>query len=127
MRILLVTLTALCLISACTPEKSCSLIGCVDGLKITLKGQVAQSFKLTIKAQGQPDHNLSCPEGTSGNICFPDGSVFVNNYTPQSVEITYSAGEKTVTRSFNPSYTTSSPNGPECGPTCKQARVELEV
>ncbi|MEZ0372024.1 MAG: hypothetical protein ACAI44_23235 [Candidatus Sericytochromatia bacterium] len=127
MRILLITFTALGLLSACTPEKACTLIGCVDGLNITLKGQVAQSYTLKLKVQGQPDQNLSCPEGTSGHICFPNGSVFVNNYTPQSVEITYTAGEKTVTKKFNPSYSTSNPNGPDCGPTCKQARIELEV
>lgn len=122
----LLTLAAFGLLLGCTADKACTLIGCNDGLSVTFKGTAPDNFSLKLKAEGQTELNLSCPGGSSQFTCLP-GRVLVNNYTPAQVEVTYTAGDKTVTRSFTPSYTTASPNGPDCGPSCKQATVEIEI
>ena len=119
-------LSSCLLLSACTAEKACTLIGCNDGLNIGFKGSLPQNFTLTLKASDQPDLTLSCPSGSARHVCFPD-SVFVNNYTPESLEISYTAGETSFTRSFTPSYRNAQPNGPGCGPDCRQGKVELEL
>lgn len=114
------------LVACATPEKACTLIGCNSGLNIAFKTAPAASYSLTLKAQGQADLSLSCPPGATTHTCFPD-SVFVNNYTPATVEISYKAGDKTVTKSFTPTYTSSRPNGAGCEPECRQGKVELEI
>lgn len=123
----LMSLTVLSLLLGCsTADKACTLIGCNDGLSVTFKGSPPENFTLRLKADGQADINVTCPGGSTQFTCLPD-RVMINNYTPTQVDVTYTAGDKTLTRSFTPSYTSSEPNGPGCGPVCRQASVELDL
>lgn len=122
-----VILPALVLLGACAAQqKECTLIGCADGLSINFKGQMPAAFNLKLKASGESDLNIDCPGGTSRFICLPE-SVFINQYTPEQVELTYTAGDKTVTQSFKPTYTQAQPNGPSCGPNCRQGHIEVTL
>lgn len=122
----LLLLTCLAAFSACKADQACTLVGCVDGLNISFKGTLPATFSLKLKESGKADLTLACPGGSSQYVCMPE-SVFVSNYTPAEVEVSYTAGDKTVTKSFKPTYASASPNGPKCGPACKQGKVELEI
>lgn len=119
-------LAGLLLLSGCTADKACTLIGCTDGLSLALSGGIPASFELTLSAEGQAPKKISCPGGTADYICLPQ-SVFVNNYTPDRVELTLSAREQQLSGSYTPVYTSSEPNGPGCGPSCRQGRIELTL
>jgi hypothetical protein len=48
--------------------------------------------------------------------------------TPKEVHVTFTRDDATLLDQSVPlSYETTRPNGPECGPICQQARVELTV
>lgn len=53
-------------------------------------------------------------------IDFPDGPAQVN------VRISKD-GTTLVNQAFTPQYTTSSPNGPQCGPVCRQSSSSMNV
>lgn len=114
------------LLMACSSQQDCLLIGCFDGLSVAFKGQLPAAFSVKLKATGQSDLELACPGGSSQYVCLPD-SVFVSRYTPESVEVTYTAGDKTQTQTLKPTYTTSRPNGAACAPECRQGKVELTL
>lgn len=114
---------------ACTsvsPETFCTQLGCTDGINLTLKGYLPDSFELTFKAAGQDDRTIRCQQDATSNPCFQN-TVYVSNYAPQEVEITYRSSERTFSKSFTPEYTTTKPNGEGCEPSCRQANIELMI
>lgn len=53
-------------------------------------------------------------------IDFPDGPAQVNVRIAKD-------GTTLVNQVFTPQYTTSSPNGPQCGPVCRQSSASMNV
>ena len=48
--------------------------------------------------------------------------------TPSRLEVVLSRdGEQLVAQEVRPAYEESTPNGPECGPVCRQAKVDVAV
>jgi hypothetical protein len=69
--------------------------------------------------------------GSVSQSCVPNGQ-FAQTIsfqgTPSRVAVTLvNAAGTTFQRTFDLEYTTSTPNGPECGPACSQARAEWLV
>jgi hypothetical protein len=48
--------------------------------------------------------------------------------TPATLKVTMTRDATPVAdQSFTPSYSTNQPNGPKCGPTCRQATASLQL
>lgn len=103
----------------------CTLLPCNNALKIKLSGQ-SSSFSLKLKATGQAEKTINCPSDKAADAFCNSDSVQIQNYRPEEVEITYTSGDKTVTRTLKPVYTETTPNGPGCG-TCRDGEVTLAL
>lgn len=103
----------------------CTLLPCNNALKIKLSGQSA-SFSLKLKATGQAEKTINCSGDKATDAFCNSDSVQIQNYRPEEVEVTYTSGDKTVTRTLKPVYTETTPNGAGCG-TCRDGEVTLAL
>lgn len=140
--------------TACDDTHSCTLVGCVNGVSVTLgtgsgawqEGEYAVELSLD-------DEQVSCafavPEdspvtGSSTTLdCGPgitallmsrgstanDFDVQLSSYSePKTLTVSLSHDGAEILSSSPPVvYIESQPNGPDCEPVCRQARVELTV
>ncbi|MFO0648991.1 MAG: hypothetical protein U0326_22310 [Polyangiales bacterium] len=119
----LLLFAALCgSLSSCIVGGACTTIGCVNGVRIDWSGR-ATGDRLAVVADGVR-YEITCPASSSGPLwCDPDGVRFEGRPTSLRVEVTTSNGVRSGT--FTPTYRTSTPNGPDCGPVCYQATVTV--
>lgn len=69
-----------------------------------------------------------CRPVESGNVvsadCTPTGrfeqTIEILLDTPTAIQVTIAESEGGASKTFKPAYTTFEPNGPGCGPTCRQ-------
>ena len=108
-------------LSSCIVGGSCSLIGCINGVRITWSGRTGDE-RVVLIADGAR-HEITCPTNTPTLSCDLDGVRFEGQPQTLQVEVTTPAGVRTGT--FSPTYQTSTPNGPDCGPVCYQATVTV--
>ncbi|MBK7581919.1 MAG: hypothetical protein IPI67_17145 [Myxococcales bacterium] len=54
-----------------------------------------------------------------------DGFILPNRHPEQLTFTLSSAGSVLVTSTASPTYSTQQPNGPDCPPTCKNAKIQL--
>jgi hypothetical protein len=102
---------------------ACTLIGCNDGLRVTLIGTHLPS-PYTVEVH-LPDGTVvarSCPNAAScGN------AVFFDDITPSTALVRFVGGETTVERTVTPTYSTFRPNGRGCPPECRQGHATLQL
>lgn len=131
---------------------SCTLIGCIDSFSIELTratGPFAPgSYDITVDASGSPV-TFACtvgeqlqlsrcerPENAPPELSVQPvlGASAVESFfvqvqgTPTEVVLEIDIdGVPALERTFSPSYVTSRPNGPDCGPVCRSADEAIEL
>lgn len=130
---------------------SCTLLGCVDGLSIDFTRTAWPDGAYSVKVRMDGKDEALCtallpfePSGTSG-ICnakevtlgtsgqqLPKAQQALTglrvNGTPLHVAIELRRnGQIELSTEVTPTYLTTNPNGPACGPTCTQGSVKVAV
>ncbi len=137
---------------AAQAQQACTQIGCMDGLTISVPldyewkpGAYTFDFLLdgravtctgTLPLKSCETHSISCSaEGVmimESGCAMPAqthgfGDIMLGS-GPRQVVLTIRHNRTQIARgNWTPKYTTLSPNGPACGPVCKQANVSLEM
>jgi hypothetical protein len=98
---------------------SCTLIGCT-GLVVEVTGAPGQTpVTVVVTAPDGAARSAACTSVTGTcPVSFPD-------FTPASVAIRVSSGTRTTELTTQPMYELTRPNGPECAPECRNARVTV--
>lgn len=96
----------------------CTQIGCSDGLNVELDG-FSEEVELELAAGGE----------TRRVTCLPPGPCihFVPDFTPEEVTATALLPGREEERTFTPEYRDERPNGPDCPPVCRQARIRWKL
>lgn len=96
----------------------CTQIGCSDGLNVELDG-FSDEVELELAAGGE----------TRTVTCLPPGPCrhFVPDFTPEEVTATAFLPDREEERTFTPEYREERPNGPDCPPVCRQARIRWKL
>ena len=97
----------------------CTQIGCDSGLAVVVEGTPPGAFRVEARASGEAPRVEEC---RSARDC---GRIFFTGFLPAEVTVEVIAGEATSSRTVLPAYETLTPNGPDCPPTCRQARVTV--
>ena len=116
------SLIAVAITVACDAGIDCTLIGCDSGLTVVIDNPPPGPITIQATAADEPGavRTGSCP-GTSGCI----NTVFLAAFTPGRVQLMVTTSAGTRQQDVTPSYVTSRPNGPKCGPTCRNATVHV--
>lgn len=103
------------------PVRACTMIGCEDGLEVTVEGAPAGPFRVEAALPGSAAPRVfECPAaGECG------GRAFFAGFTPDSVIVRVIVAGDTTTRALRPQYRTAQPNGSGCPPVCRQATVRV--
>lgn len=116
---LLAVLAASCANSP-DPQVACTLIGCNDGLRVTVGGAVPAQFTVRVLAGDSTLRTVECRTGTPCDV-------FIENTTPEQVTVEIASTTGVVTRTATPEYTIARPNGPNCPPECRQGEVAITL
>ena len=118
---------ALALIAAlavvgCDYSTVCTLIGCLNGLTVEI--QNAPAGPITVRASTEDAsgsvYTATCP-GTSGCT----NKLFFPEFAPSRAQLTITTTAGTREQVVTPTYETSQPNGPKCGPTCRSGTARV--
>lgn len=111
--------------AGCNLTRACTLIGCHSGLTVELNGPAPSMYRIEVSSGPSlgATYAYDCPGGPS---C-ASGSVMFEDYFPTTVTVKVVTPGGTTTKTFNPTYTESFPNGKGCGPACRNGRVTVEV
>jgi hypothetical protein len=130
MRKLLLGATLVVLTASCDPSRffgaeGCTLIGCDSGVSVRLSSQPVGAIKIEV-FEGPPTSNIVAYVYECVANCLKE--VKFRGFTPDHpyVRITY-GGVTQVTDVPSVTYTISRPNGPKCGPECKQGTVDVPL
>ena len=100
---------------------ACTLIGCT-GLVVEVTG--AASLTPVTVVVTSPDGSTRSATCTSASgtcpFSFPD-------FTPASLTVRVSSGTQSAELTVQPAYQLTRPNGPECPPECRGARVTVAL
>lgn len=110
-------------LTACSSvsERACTLIGCDDGINISISGAPDASWTLEIEEPDGTVHRRECAEdGVCTERFFP-------GVTSEAVTVRVITTEGTREWEMTPDYERLQPNGPGCPPVCHQARLELSL
>lgn len=100
----------------------CTEIGCSDGLRVDLLGEVPAEFTLRAEAAGEPPRVRECSKTS------PCGStLFFEGFTPGQVTLVLQSSAGPTEMTVAPSYSVFRPNGDDCPPKCRQGVVELTI
>jgi hypothetical protein len=98
---------------------ACSLIGCT-GLVVEVTGApVLTPITIVVTAPDGSTRSATCTAATG--TC----SVSFYDFTPASITIRVSTATQTTEVTRQPMYEVTRPNGPECPPECRGARVTV--
>jgi hypothetical protein len=141
-RVLALGLVALSL-AACTlgqtrqDQRVCTLIGCGPSLEIILAGDhIPTDFSMVLTSPSEDPVTVRCTEGTAQfeppqasrwSPACPAGGVSFEDFTPERLSITVRWSDGETTQDFQPDYTQSQPNGPDCQPACRAVRLDLRI
>jgi hypothetical protein len=106
------------------PAQACTRIGCEDGWTLELVGAAALPATYTIRVlvDGAVVASVQCsPARPCGE------QVFVAGVTAAEAELEIIGGAAPLRWTVTPEYTSLQPNGPNCPPTCRQARVQVRL
>ena len=110
---------------ACEGLLGCTEVGCGDSLVIQLAGvNPEEEFTLTLHADGEDPIVLDCDP--VGGECFGPYLSY-QEFNPDEVTLVLELADTTISRTFEPHYRTSYPNGRFCGPECRSAEITFEV
>jgi hypothetical protein len=153
----LVLLSLLWLIPGCSGDLgggACTQIGCTDGLQVGLvpsEGWPAGQYVFSIETDGamqscsgnlpllpcENGSSLTCQGpalasiGESGCALAPSAHGFAGisfQGMPKNVVVRIERdGAVIADRTLSPTYVTTQPNGPDCGPTCHSASAQIPV
>jgi hypothetical protein len=100
---------------------ACTLIGCT-GLVVEVTGAPGQTpVTVVVTAPDGSTRSAICTSATGTcPVSFPD-------FTPASVTIRVTTGTQTFEETRQPMYAVTRPNGPECPPECRNARVTVAL
>ena len=98
---------------------TCTLIGC-PGLVIEVTGAPNQvPMTIAVTAPDGSTRSSTCTAATGSCVAFfPD-------FTPASITIRVSTATQATEVTRQPAYELTRPNGPECPPECRNARVPV--
>ena len=109
-------------LAACGGDEAnepCTLIACVNRLSITFSNPPSEPFRVEAVAVGDPTlHRVDCPGGSCASITFA-------NFQPDRVTISVITASATTTYDKTPAYGVSFPNGPRCGPACRDGSTTV--
>ena len=130
------TLVTLPFASGCN---ACNHIGCWDHVEVDLVPEITATYDVslvldgeagafTCESNGGVDWVVRDVVGSAASVhsgC--SGLGFWLGATPESVEITVAAQDGSWSGSANlsPTYQTHKPNGPDCPPSCRVARLTI--
>lgn len=118
----MLVIPALLLLSGCGSiigPTACTLIGCESGLEVLFDGAQTEPVRVEAEVPGRPGRFVLECDGT--NRC--RGGVFFADFTPDAVRIRIVSAAGTTEQLYRPTYTERRPNGPNCEPLCRTARV----
>jgi hypothetical protein len=101
----------------------CTTIGCNDALTLRFATPILGPLHVDAFSSDGEHRTYDC---TNAAGC-PDSEVALARYLPTTVTLTLTYQGRTSTSTVKPSYTESSPNGPSCGPTCRQGTVTVAL
>lgn len=120
---LLLSVTTLSLLGGCAapapPQQMCTMMGCEDGLGVVVEGTPVGAYRIEARAAGGETQVREC---ASPQAC---GLVFFAGFLPEEVTVEVIAGGERSSRTARPLVESVQPNGPDCPPTCRQARVTV--
>jgi len=116
----------LALLSGCRPASPaadppiqiCTKIGCSDGLTVVVENAPAAPYTVEVGLPDGTSRTAPCEAGC-------DGGLFFEGVTADEVTVRITGSAGTSSQSVRPTYTDSRPNGPDCPPVCRQARVQV--
>ena len=109
----------LLLSGGCTLEKSCTLIGCINGISLTLTGTIPSTITVDATGNDGSHSSVTCTGGCTA-VALPDFRPSV-----ATIRISWAGGSKTVI--VQPTYEATRPNGPDCPPICYTAKVTVDL
>ena len=100
---------------------ACTLIGCT-GLVVDVTGAPSQTpVSVVVTAPDGSTRSATCTSATGTcPVSFPD-------FTPASLTVRVSSGPQSTELTVQPGYLLTRPNGPECPPECRSARVTVAL
>jgi hypothetical protein len=102
---------------------NCTLIGCASGLIVNLAQAPAGAYRIEVFSEpGGPHYVFDCASAAQCGT-----STMFTDYTPASVTIRVTTSAGTREQTAQPSYSINRPNGPDCGPECKQGQVTVAL
>ena len=99
----------------------CTLIGCLNGLHVEIQGLPDTHYEVVVSEPDGESRVGSCVASPSGS-CW----VWFDDFYPSEVTINVTGADQTVSVTLQPAYQESQPNGPDCGPTCREATIEID-
>jgi len=110
--------------------RGCTLIACFTGLSVVLTNRPAGPYRVEAIGPGEATPHAQDCSG-AGQCSFgpqivtpPADQVFFANYQPVTVTISVITAAGSSTYDKTPAYTTSFPNGPDCG-ACRSAVITI--
>jgi len=104
-------------------DGACTLIACDSGLIVQLAQAPTTAYRIEVFSQESGPHYIfDCdnPAQCGTEAQFAD-------FMPEAVTIRVITSAGTREQTAHPAYTVSRPNGPNCEPTCRQARVTVAL
>jgi hypothetical protein len=139
------------LLGACSSDKACTTIGCVDGFSLSFGAgaKTVGSYVIDLDVDGKKvrcEAKLPLPPCEQAQSSCNDPSVSLDlsrcaldasthsisglriSGKPAKVVVSVNRDNlQLLTEEFTPAYTTSTPNGPDCPPVCTQANTSLTI
>ena len=97
--------------------RGCTLIGCVEGLAVFIDGAPLGPWTVEARADSVPTRAFQCSAGIQCTAAFFPGTF------PAPVTVTVTREARTATHVVVPDTLISYPNGVQCGPGCRTARI----
>lgn len=118
---------ALLLLSGCGSifgPTACTLIGCESGVEVAFAQRPDAPFRIEAEVPGHPSSRYvyECDE-----VSRCGGRIFFADFTPDVVRIRVVTAAGTTEQIYSPQYSESRPNGPDCEPLCRTARIMLPL
>ena len=100
---------------------ACTLIGCT-GLVVEVTGAASQApVTVVVTAPDGSSRSATCITATG--TC----PVSFFDFTPASLTVRVSTGTQSTELTVQPAYLVTRPNGPDCPPECRSARVTVAL
>jgi hypothetical protein len=107
-----------------TPQQACTRIGCDSGwiVEIADPSALPQSYTVRVLVGGSVVASAQC---SASQPC--GDRVFLSGVTAEEATLEITGAAVPLRWTVRPEYTLLQPNGPQCPPTCRQARVQVRV